>query len=334
MIAKETARQTFDQFIDRQYQQGVMINCFQDPYNLEKFNYFVPYNKDSDDFIYSISGIPKDVLKQFITLNQFRYMIYNFSPDIFLDITVHNDYISIWLGNRLLRHGILRVGNNNGTIDISYTYRNKEINDEFTYDDAYNKILDEIRRDINPDIINSVSFLECYNTPTDIIIQSQLDTIEGKYISHSQFCDSYEKPEKENSFFIMPNVFDKLIKEIFPNNLYKKILQLMNLCEFKFYLKGRDINCPVKVIFPNVSKYRQYNTIFCFEFFEKSVSFHADGAFYYHEMERDIPVYLHDIDDIYSHLLSDLRIEISSIVGSSVETLTSRDIEMYKIMLY
>lgn len=51
-------------------------------------------------------------------------------------------------------------------------------------------------------------------------------------------------------------------------------------------------------------------------------------------MERDIPVYLHDIDDIYNHLLNDLRTEISSIVGSSVENLTSRDIEMYKIMIY
>lgn len=334
MIAKETARQTFEQFLDRQYQQDVVVTCFQDPYDLEKINYFVPYNKDSDNFIHTISGIPKDILKQFITLNQFRYMIYNLSPDIFLNVTVHNDYISIWLGNRLLRHGILRVSNNNGNIDISYTYRNKEINSEFTYDDAYNKILDEIRRDIHPAINNTVSFLEFCNTPTETIIQSQLDTIKGKYISHSQFCEKYDKPKKEDSFFIMPDIFETLIKEIFPPQLYKKILQLMNLCEFKFYLKDRDRNYPVKVIFPLVSKYRQYNTIFCFEFFDTSVSCYADGEFYYHEMERGVPVYLHDIDDIYNHLLSDLRIGISSIVGSSVENLTARDIEMFKIMVY
>lgn len=334
MTTKETARQTFDQFLDRQYQQGVMVTCFQDPYNTEQFNYFVPYNEDSDDFIYAISGIPKNTLKQFITLNKFRYIIYNLSQEIFLNITIINEHVSVWVGNRLLRHGILRASNNNGNINISYTYQNKEINSEFTYDDAYNKILNEIRRDIHQDIINTVSFLDFFNTPTEKIIQSQLNTINGKYISHSQFCKNYNKPEKDDIFFIMPDVFENLIKDIFPPQLYKKILQLMNLCEFKFYLKGRDINYPVKVIFPLVSKYRQYNTIFCFEFFDTSVSCYADGEFYYHEMERDVPVYLHDIDDIYNHLLSDLRIEISSIVGSSVEILTSRDIEMYKIMLY
>lgn len=330
-----TARKIFDNFINLSYKKEVVVQSFQDPYNLAKYTYLVSYDKDSAEFIHAISGIPKDTLKQFVTLNQFRYVINNFSVDVVLEITVINDYIAVWLGNHLLRHGILRVSHHNkNDIKISYTYRNQEIDDCFTYEVAYNKILSEINRNINPEIMNNYSFLKFHKTSADLIIQSKIDAVNVNYISHSQFCRANNKPDKENIFFIMPDVFYNFIKDMFPKKIYKKLLQLISLCDFNFYLADRDINHPVKIIFPSVSKYLNYNTIVVFEFKDITLSFSDNGEFYYEDPVKDIPVYLYDIDEIYEHLLNEACFKISAMVGTPRERLTSRDIQMFKIMVY
>ena len=132
----------------------------------------------------------------------------------------------------------------------------------------------------------------------------------------------------------MPDIFDNFIKDMFPDRTYKKLLQLMSLCEFKSYLLDRDSNRPVKIIFPPVSKYLNHNYLVIFEFLDVTFSFLDDGVFYYEDPVKDVPVYLDDIDDIYNYLLDETKQKISLMVGTPTEVLTKRDIELYKIMVY
>lgn len=331
----EYALMKFSLFLTSLTETGIEVTSFQDPYNKEKFQYIIPYKDDMVHFLHDISGIPKDFTKQFIALNKLRYIVHAFQENIYLHVTVEGTSLSIKLGNNLFRHNILGVDiyKKRGVI-ISCTYRNKTISKDFTYEDAYNKILKEVRDALNPMIVDSLSFLEFYKTPTNEIIQKKVNHSEVTYCSHLQFCTDYKKPAQENIFFILPEVFDKFINDMFPEKTYKKLLQLMSLCEFKFYLADREMDRPVKIIFPPVSKYISHNSLVAFEFLDVTVSFVDDGQFFYEDPLKDIPVYLEDLDDIYDYLLEESKQKISLLVGTPVESLTARDIEMYKIMVY
>jgi hypothetical protein len=332
---KPVCIEKFSCFLKMLEAKNVMISSFQDPYNLEKFQYIIPYTDDIVDFLHDVSGIPKEFAKQFIALNKLRYIVHALPESISLHVTVDGKSLSIKLGNSLFRHNILGIDNHptRGTI-ISCTYRNKMISNEFSYEDAYNKILKEVKDALNPKIVDSLSFLEFYRTTTDDIIQSKVNHVDVTYCSHSQFCNDYNKPAKENIFFIMPEIFDKFIKEMFPDRTYKKVLQLMSVCELNFYLADRDVFQPVKIIFPPISKYISHNTLVAFEFLDVTVSFLDDGDFYYEDPIKDTPVYLHNIDDIYNYLLNETRQKISLRIETPVDKLTIRDIELYKIMVY
>jgi hypothetical protein len=325
----------FSCFLKNLDSKNINISSFQDPYNLEKFQYIIPYTDDIVDFLHDVSGIPKEFTKQFIALNKLRYIVHALPESISLHVTVDGNSLSIKLGNSLFRHNILGIDNHptRGTI-ISCTYRNKMISNEFSYEDAYNKILKEVKDALNPKIVDSLSFLEFYRNTPDDIIQRKVNHVDVTYCSHSQFCNDYNKPAKENIFFIMPNIFDKFIKDMFPDRAYKKILQLMSLCDFKFYLADRDTAIPVKIIFPPISKYISHNTLVVFEILDVTVAFLDDGNFYYEDPIKDTPVYLHDIDDIYNYLLDETRQKISLRIETPVDKLTIRDIELYKIMVY
>lgn len=315
--------------------KNIIISSFQDPYNLEKFQYVIPYTDDMVDFLHHISDIPKDFTKQFIALNRLRYIVHSLPERISLHVTVDGNSLSIKLGNSLFRHNILGIDiYPTRGIMISCTYRNKTITNEFTYDDAYNKILKEVRDTLNPKIVDSSSFLEFYKNTTNDVIQSKVNHVNVNYCSHSQFCKNYNKPSEENSFFIMPEMFDKFIKDMFPERTYKKLLQLMSLCAFKLYLVDRETVRPVKIIFPPISKYINHNTLVVFEILDVTIAFLDDGDFYYEDPAKSIPVYLHDIDGIYKYLLDEIREDISCTVGTPIEILTSMDIDMYKIIVY
>lgn len=332
---KSVYLEKFSFFLKTLEAKNINISSFQDPYNLEKFQYIIPYTDDMADFLHDISGIPKEFTKQFIALNKLRYIIHALPESISLHVTVTGNCLSIKLGNSLFRHNILGIDSHpTRGMMISCTYRNKTISNEFSYEDAYNKILKEVKDKINPKIVDSLSFLEFYRNTTDAIIQSKVNHVDVTYCSHSQFCNDYNKPDKENIFFIMPEIFDKFIKEMFPDRTYKKVLQLISLCELNFYLADRDIFQPVKIIFPPISKYISHNTLVAFEFLDVTVSFLDDGDFYYENPIKDIPVYLHDIDDIYNHLLDETRQKISLRVETPAEKITTRDIELYKIIVY
>jgi hypothetical protein len=332
---KPVCLEKFSCFLKSLDSKNINISSFQDPYNLEKFQYIIPYTDDMVDFLHDISEIPKEFTKQFIALNKLRYIVHAFPECISLHVTVDGNCLSIKLGNSLFRHNILGIDSHpTRGIIISCTYRNKTISNEFTYEDAYNKILKEVKDKINPKIVDSLSFLEFYRNTTDNVIQSKVNHVDVTYCSHSQFCKGYNKPSEENIFFIMPEMFDKFIKDMFPARTYKKLLHLMSLCELNFYLADRDIFQPVKIIFPPVSKYINHNTLVAFEFLDVTVSFLDDGDFYYENPIKDIPVYLHDIDDIYNHLLDETRQKISLRVETPVDKLTTRDLELYKIVVY
>lgn len=325
----------FHSYIALMQDKGVNLIILEDPYNKEKFDYIIPYQEDTVNFINDISGIPKNVMKQFITLNQFRYIVNALPEDISLHITVDGNNINMRLGNNRFRHSILGVDiHAKKGLTVTFTYRNKTICKEFSYEDAYKKILNEVKVALNLSIIDFSSFLKFYNTSTEEVIQEKIKPVNVNYMPHSQFCMVYNKPEDENVFFIMPNVFDNFIKDMFPENTYKKLLQLINLGKFNFYLSDRDNNVPIKIIFPPVSKYLTHNNIVAFEFLDITVSFLDDGKFFYEDAIKDIPVYLHDIDDIYNYLLGESRQKISNLVGTSSDCLTFRDLSMYKIMIY
>lgn len=325
----------FSCFLKNLDSKNINISSFQDPYNLDKFQYIIPYTDDMVDFLHDLSGIPKEFTKQFITLNKLRYIVYAIPETISLHVTVVGNFLGIKLGNNLFRHNILGIDSHpTRGMMITCTYRNKTISNEFSYEDAYNKILKEVKDVLNTTIVDSASFLSFYRNTTNDVIQSKVDPVDVKYCSHSKFCENYNKPVKENIFFIMPDIFDNFIKDMFPDRTYKKLLQLMSLCEFKSYLLDRDSNRPVKIIFPSVSKYLNHNYLVIFEFLDVTFSFLDDGVFYYEDPVKDIPVYLDDIDDIYNYLLDETKQKISLMVGTPTEVLTKRDIELYKIMVY
>lgn len=331
----EYALREFARFVSLLPEKGIEVKAFQDPYNKEKFQYVIPYHENMVYFLNDISGIPIDITKQFIALNKLRYIVNALPENIYFHVTVDGNNLSIKLGNNIFRYNILGIDiyEKRGVI-VSFTYRNKMINKDFTYVDAYNKILKEIKDSLNPRIVDSLSFLEFYRNSTNNVIQSKVNHADIVYCSHSQFCKNYQKPEDEIIFFILQDIFDEFIKNMFPERTYKKLIQLMNLCKFKFYLSDRDTDIPVKIIFPPISKYINYNNIVVFEFLDVTISFVDDGNFSYEDSVKDIPVYLSSIDDIYDHLMSDIRLKISSLVGTPVESLTARDIDMYKIMIY
>ena len=331
----EYALRAFTMFVSLLPEKGIEVKAFQDTYNKEKFQYVIPYHENMVYFLNDISGIPIDITKQFIALNKLRYIVNALPENIYFHVTVDGNNLSIKLGNNIFRYNILGIDiyEKRGVI-VSFTYRNKMINKDFTYVDAYNKILKEIKESLNPRIVDSLSFLEFYRNSTNNVIQNKLNHADIFYCSHSQFCKNYNKPEDEMIFFILQENFDHFIKDMFPERTYKKLVQLMNLCKFNFYLSDRDTDLPVKIIFPRISKYINYNNIVVFEFLDVTIAVVDDGNFSYEDPTKDIPVYLDDIDDIYNYLLDETKQKISLMVGTPTEGLSKRDIELYKILVY
>lgn len=97
----------FSCFLKNLDSKNINISSFQDPYNLDKFQYIIPYTDDMVDFLHDLSGIPKEFTKQFITLNKLRYIVYAIPEIISLHVTVVGNFLGIKLGNSLFRHNIL-----------------------------------------------------------------------------------------------------------------------------------------------------------------------------------------------------------------------------------
>lgn len=345
----ELALTKVNTYIDKLKEKGIEVLSGQDYYNSEKMTYKIPYQADSIDFLYTVSEIPKSVIHQFFNLNILRYMVKGLPTDIYLIITVTKTSFVIWFGNELYRHSIFRVFvSQSKGIEITYTYRNEKIDDNFSYEDGYQKILKEVNSYINPYVINSLHFLEFEKSTLQEIIQPKIKPYGIKYFSREDFCERFNQPKQEfhnnhnkyydkYSFEISTKQFEGFVKDHFSEQTYKKILHLMNLLRFRIYVKGEDFKEVVKVSFPMCSsKYAEYNDIFYFEFLSTTISLLDNGEFIYQDDIKDKPVFLCDqnINIIYDYFLTDLKELIALISKSSNERLSIKDIEIHRMMIY
>lgn len=345
----ESALNELIAYIEHNKEKGIEVLSEQDYYHSEIWKYRIPYQADSVNLLHNVSGIPTSVIHQFLNLNILRYMVKGLPTDIYLDITITKKSFAIWFGNDLYRHSIFRVfGSDSNGFKITYTYRNENIDDKFSYEDGYQRILKDINSCINPTVVNSLNFLKFERKTLHEIIQNKIEPYGIKYLSREDFCEKYNQPKQyfydqhnknynNYDFEITTEIFDNFIKDSFSQKTYKKILHLMNLLRFRAYVKGEDIKDIVKVMFPMYSsKYADYNTIFYFEFLSTTISLLDSGEFVYQDDMKDEPVFLcdQDINIIYDYFLNDLKDIIAIISKSSDERLSIKDIEIHRMMIY
>lgn len=345
------AKEEFRIFLNLLYSKNINIEEYRNEDCPDQTYYSIPYNDYIINFINSINGIEISFLKQFVALNSFFRLIKGLPNNIYLTINISNYGMIFKLGGNERFTNILSIYvSNEDKVETSCTYYNSSINWDFSYEDAYNKVLSDTKKALSSKIIKTSDFLEMYKKTTESVIQSKLDKSNTRYIDVKNFCLSYPFSEnkeclithvgkvivyKNNTYYVKQDVFKKMLQDILPENNYRKMLQLMSLGKFQYHLIDEDVNKTVAVYFPiKVSRFSDYNIIIAFKFYDILITLYDDGSLNYENSILDIPVYLDNLEEIYSHLLGETVGEITKVLDMPINKITYEHIKLYKILTF
>lgn len=324
----------FNTFLTMLAEKGIKCEAVIETQTPKFTCYEVIYQDFMLNFFNEVSDISVSFLRQFINLNNFKSLITNETRELMLMITIYENYFDMRLGNNRYDNLICFNSYISKKATISCSYRNRTIGPKFSYDDAYNMILYEIKQHILPDIIDSSIFLNLYAQSDEFVIQQKLESSNHRYISHDAFCEMNKFDKKEKIINVEKTTFLNFLKDSLSVTSNHKLLQILSLIEFDAYVSNKNRKTPIKISFPTVSKFSKFNTLASLVYLDFGILLNDDGTFYYEDTNLDTPVYLNDLDDIYNHLLQIIASKISKSIETPLAQLTRLDIEMYKMVVY
>lgn len=316
-------------------QKGVAYDTNVSPHNKDIIEYVINYQDFMVSFFHEVSDIPISFIRQFISLHKLNSIVSNLEQELTLNINIFKDHFDLRLikfGGH--RHDSIITLNSYVSNDSSIycTYREVKITPYFSYDDAYNMILNELCHKISPDLMNSSLFLKLYDKTDKEVIQQKSKLFNHNYISHDEFCNINGLVKKRKMITVEKTTFIKFLKDSFFIDSYHKLLQITSLTEFYFDISGEDKKSSISIHFPTVSRFLVCNTLVSLNFFNFTIMFDDHGNFSYENMATLEAFY--DLDLIYNYILKDIMTKISCKIETPTEQLTFRDIEMYKMVTY
>lgn len=323
----------FTKFLEQQHSKGLDTKLSIGNGN-QKY-YHISYHDDMLIFLNCIADVPMSFMKQLISLYKFSYLIHNTDDGIFFRVIHRNNFFEATLGNGFNSDlgDIVTISISlNGHIE-SKTHRHTKFLEDLSYDEYYNKSLQNLRKYMNPTIVDINSFFKLYHLEEFEVIQQKLNRLNNN-ISYTGILDfrifmNNEKIDIDEIKFV------KYMRSIFDEDIIKKILQILSLSRLDYYIENREIEFEVTVLYiDHISKFAATNQLMFILISNLTLILYDNGVIYNDDATFEMNDCLENLDISYNNLLEKIVNKMTHILEKEKEQLTVRDIELYKILVY
>lgn len=318
--------------------------------------YSVVYSDVIADFIVGFTGIKKSHIQQFVTAQQFFFLLSD-NPviDIKVCLVVSDNLISIEFKEtvdvqfELDNPAFLNVLINKDDIIRIVDENHVSLLDPTSFEVAYKSVLNDIDKVVDSTMLSFNQVLALSRRDTLDVLNERLSFHQIKAISPLQFCSTYlNNPDLEHkyeSYINLPEqVFMTFLKDNFPPILYSKIRSILSVSMFQEKLCKRSLDwhtlTDLNIKFPDVSKYSDVNCIYEIIFsvmpndaYRCTLYVYDDGTFsFYYDLNNELKQ-LTSLDDIYDYIKDGFITHIEKTLDVNRKDIKTSHLKIYEMVL-
>lgn len=314
----------------------------------EHQEYVFDFNNDIVDHLHEIVNVQKNFLKQFVSLNQLAYLLRDFPTDIKVRVSISENSLFYLISNNMYRnHRIdifeLTINDSRSGFDMYLTNGHKKLSDNFDYNDAYEFTFRDIKSKLNTNIVDMKSFMHYLNHDPVVLIEKELNTVGISYIPHDCIPENYSIYKKVDSlnttsiYQLDCHEFTKIVQPFFKKDVFKNFKQVLSVMQFYYRLEKLPSADMVNIRFSKIFKLQSHNSIFRLSNeLDQNVTLEllSDGTFDFSNPILDVPVYLEDLNGVYTHYIELIGNKLSSTLKINPAEITIRELELYMMITY